>query len=119
MICIRGMRPWMPWPSESGEANALTKQRNPMTNRDELPALLGGRPVRPHGPPDWPMPDEDVLQALQSAYKDGSWGKYQGIYVERLEKQLAQYLRLEFVATCGSGTFAIELALRALKVGAG
>jgi dTDP-4-amino-4,6-dideoxygalactose transaminase len=90
-----------------------------MANLDELPALLGGRPVRPQGPPDWPTPDEDVLQALQSAYKDGSWGKYQGVYVERLEKELARYHSLEFAATCGSGTFAVELALRALKIGPG
>jgi dTDP-4-amino-4,6-dideoxygalactose transaminase len=65
------------------------------------------------------MPDEDVHQALNAAYRDGSWGKYQGVYVEQLEKQLAQYHDLEFAATCGSGTFAVELALRALKVGPG
>src|SRR6516225_7977559 len=109
MICIKGTRRWMLWPSGSGEASARTKQGNPMANLDELPALLGGRPVRPQGPPDWPTPDEDVLQALQSAYKDGSWGKYQGVYVERLEKELARYHSLEFAATCGSGTFAVEL----------
>jgi perosamine synthetase len=90
-----------------------------MLSLDELPALLGGRPVRPQGPPDWPMPDENVLQALESAYRDGSWGKYHGLYVERLEKQLAQYHGVEFAATCGSGTFAVELALRALKIGPG
>jgi dTDP-4-amino-4,6-dideoxygalactose transaminase len=65
------------------------------------------------------MPDEDVFHALESAYRDGSWGKYHGLYVERLEKQLAQYHDLEFAATCGSGTFAVELALRALKIGPG
>jgi dTDP-4-amino-4,6-dideoxygalactose transaminase len=90
-----------------------------MVSHDDLPALLGGQPVRPQGPPDWPVPDENVLQALQSAYRDGSWGKYQGAYIERLEKQLAQYHRVEFVATCCSGTFAVELALRALKIGPG
>ncbi len=86
---------------------------------DDLPALLGGRPVRPQGPPDWPYPDEDVLHALQAAYRDGSWGKYQGVYVERLENQLAKYHGVEFAGTCGSGTFAVELALRALKIGPG
>ncbi len=90
-----------------------------MSSLDELPALLGGRPVRPQGPPDWPIPDEDVLQALESAYRDGSWGKYHGLYVERLEKQLAHYHGVEFAATCGSGTFAVELALRTLKIGPG
>ncbi len=90
-----------------------------MASVDELPAILGGRPVRPQGPPDWPIADEDIWQALQAAYRDGSWGKYQGGNVERLENRLAKYHGVEFVATCGSGTFAVELALRALKISPG
>ncbi|MBY0521804.1 MAG: aminotransferase class I/II-fold pyridoxal phosphate-dependent enzyme [Gemmataceae bacterium] len=84
-----------------------------------LPALLGGPPVRPQGPPDWPLPDLDVLDALQSAYRDGSWGKYHGPHVEALEAKLAAYHQVEFAHTCASGTFAVELALRALKIGNG
>ncbi len=83
------------------------------------PALLGGPAVRPQGPPGWPVPDEDVLLALQSAYADGSWGKYRGAYVECLERRLADYHGGGFALACGSGTFAVELALRALKVGPG
>ena len=30
-----------------------------------LPALLGGPPVRPQGPPAWPPADEAILHALQ------------------------------------------------------
>jgi dTDP-4-amino-4,6-dideoxygalactose transaminase len=90
-----------------------------MASLDELPAILGGRPVRPQGPPDWPTADEDIWLALQAAYRDGSWGKYQGGNIERLENRLANYHGVEFVATCSSGTFAVELALRALKVGPG
>src|SRR5262249_18747865 len=85
----------------------------------DLPALLGGSPVRPQGPPGWPLPDDDVRHALLSAYQDGSWGKYHGAYVERLCQRLAQYHESEFALTCGSGTFAVELALRALKAGSG
>ena len=84
-----------------------------------LPALLGGAPVCPEGPPDWPPPDEDVLQALQAAYRDGSWGKYHGGHVERLEERLAHSHAVPFAVTCASGTFAVELALRALQVGPG
>src|SRR2546425_4646585 len=84
-----------------------------------LPALLGGPPACPQGPPPWPVPDEDVLRALQTAYADGSWGKYHGGLVARLEERLAQYHAVEFAVTCASGTFAVELALRALKVGPG
>src|SRR5262249_54776035 len=84
-----------------------------------LPALLGGTPVRPEGPPPWPPADSAVLDALQAAFRDGSWGKYHGVYVERLEERLQEYLGVEHVVPCGSGTFAVELALRALKVGPG
>jgi dTDP-4-amino-4,6-dideoxygalactose transaminase len=86
---------------------------------DTRPALLGGSPVRPQGPTDWPVPDEDVLRALNDAYADGSWGKYHGNSVTLLEARLAEYHGIGHALTCGSGTFAVELALRALKVGPG
>jgi dTDP-4-amino-4,6-dideoxygalactose transaminase len=90
-----------------------------MSAADSLPALLGGPPVRPEGPPDWPPADEAVREALLAAWRDGSWGKYHGGHVLRLEGRLAADHGVEFALTCGSGTFAIELALRALKVGPG
>src|SRR5438105_6927533 len=83
------------------------------------PVLLGGTPVRPQGPPVWPIPDNDVLAALQQAYQDGSWGTYHGHHVEGLEQRLADYHQIAHVLTCASGTFAVELALRALQVGPG
>src|SRR5437868_4293696 len=49
---------------------------------------------------------------------DRSWGKYQGGHVQRLEERLAAIHGCLALA-CGSGTFAVELALRALKVGPG
>ena len=85
----------------------------------DLPALLGGPPVRPEGPPDWPPPDAAVAEALRAACGDGSWGKYQGGHVERLERRLADMHGVPFAAVCSSGTLAVELALRALKVGPG
>jgi perosamine synthetase len=88
-------------------------------NAFELPALCGGPAVRPDGPPDWPGPDPDVREALMRAWADGSWGKYHGGNGERLERRLQTYHGIEHAILCGSGTYAIELALRALKVGAG
>lgn len=82
-----------------------------------LPALLGGSAVRPLGPPLWPMPDEDVRAALLAAYEDGSWGKYHGPHVEKLEDELCRYHAVAHAVTCSSGTIAVELALRGLKVG--
>lgn len=84
-----------------------------------MPAFLGGEPIRPQGPPDWPLADQAILEALREAYRDGSWGRYQGGHVAQLERRLAEMHRIDHVLTCGSGTFAVELALRALKVGAG
>jgi dTDP-4-amino-4,6-dideoxygalactose transaminase len=86
---------------------------------DARPALLGGPPIRPQGPPPWPPADEDVLHALHAAYADGSWGKYQGEYVGRLMDRLREFHGVEHVLPCGSGTYAVELALRSLKVGSG
>jgi perosamine synthetase len=86
---------------------------------NSLPALLGGEPIRPQGPPDWPVADEAIREAMQSAYRDGSWGRYHGGHVARLEQRLAEMHQVAHVLTCGSGTFAVELALRALKVGPG
>src|SRR4051812_19276688 len=85
----------------------------------DTPALLGGPPVRPEGPPDWPPPDPDVLAAVQAAHADGSWGKYLGPNVPRLEERLAEFHGVPHVATCGSGTLAVEVALRAIGIGPG
>jgi perosamine synthetase len=85
----------------------------------DLPALLGGLAVRPQGPPDWPPADEEVRVALDAVWRAGSWGKYQGGQVGELEQSLAILHNVAHALTCGSGTFAVELALRALKVRAG
>jgi dTDP-4-amino-4,6-dideoxygalactose transaminase len=85
----------------------------------DLPAILGGAPAWPQGPPAWPCADADVLDALQRAYRDGSWGIYHGPNVPALDQALRDYFGVEHVVLCGSGTFAVELGLRALKVGPG
>ena len=85
----------------------------------DLPAILGGTPVRPVGPPIWPCPDSDVEAALLSTLADGSWGKYHGPHVARLSRLLAEYHRTAHVVLCSSGTAAVELALRGLGVGPG
>ncbi len=84
-----------------------------------LPALLGGSPVRPAGPPVWPMPDPDVLAAIGSAAASGMWGQYHGEHVCALESELAQFHGIPHAITCASGTLAVEAALRTLRVGPG
>jgi perosamine synthetase len=84
-----------------------------------LPALMGGAPIRPQGPPAWPPADPEILEVLQKAYRDGWWGKYQAGQSERLEAWLREFHQVEHVLLCGSGNYAVELGLRALKIAAG
>ncbi len=91
----------------------------PRVEPTDDPALLGGPAVCPEGPPDWPFPDPDVGAAIESALADGSWGKYHGPHVPRLEAELASFFGIPFVLTCSSGTLAVQAALHALKVEAG
>lgn len=85
----------------------------------DLPALLGGAPVRPEGPPVWPLPDPDVRDAIASAVASGAWGQYHGEHVGALESELAVFHQVAHAMTCASGTLAVEAALRALRVGDG
>ncbi len=81
--------------------------------------MLGGSPVRPEGPPTWPLPDPDVHAALAAAVASGAWGQYHGAEVCALESELAAFHGVPHALTCASGTLAVEAALRALRVGAG
>src|SRR5437868_5651821 len=81
-------------------------------------ALNGGTPAMSSGPPSWPPRDEAILAALQAAYADGSWGRYHGPHCERLRELLAEMHGTPHVWLCSSGTIAVELALRGLKVSA-
>lgn len=82
-------------------------------------AIDGGRPAFPEGPPGWPTQDEAVHRALEEVFADGNWGRYEGPYLEKLAAGLAAKHRVRHVRLCSSGTIAVELALRGLKVGEG
>lgn len=95
--------------------------REPASDREDIdrPALMGGRPVRPTGPPTWPGSDPAVVRSVQDALVDGSWGVYLGPHVARLEADLARLFAIPHAITCASGTLAMEMALRAIGVGPG
>lgn len=82
-------------------------------------AIDGGPKAFPEGPPCWPRPDDDVARALADAYADGSWGQYEGRHATELTRQLAALHGVSHVHLCSSGTIAVELALRGLRVGTG
>jgi len=90
-----------------------------MCPQSDIPAILGGTPVRPGGPPDWPGPHPEVAAAVAASLADGTWGKYHGPHVPRLIERLAADHAVPHVVLCASGTTAIELALRGLAIGPG
>lgn len=67
----------------------------------------------------WPRDDADVREALAAALADGSWGRYHGPHVERLTADISKSFESPYVLPCCSGTFAVELALRAVGVDEG
>ena len=82
----------------------------------ERPAILGGTPVRPAGPPGWPRSDPLVQEIFSGLIESGNWGRYHGPHLPELCRQLADFHDLEHVLTCCSGTAGVELALRGLGV---
>jgi dTDP-4-amino-4,6-dideoxygalactose transaminase len=90
-----------------------------MPDPDDLPAILGGVPAFPDGPPAWPPAWQDVRAALDAASAGGSWGQYHGPHVRALEELLGESFGVPHVLTCASGTLAVEAALRAVGVGPG
>jgi dTDP-4-amino-4,6-dideoxygalactose transaminase len=89
-----------------------------MTEDSRL-AIRGGKPLLPQGPPPWPLPDEEIRSALEAAYVDGTWGRYHGPHCDRLKSLLADLCGVSQAWLCSSGTIAVELALRGLKVSSG
>jgi len=89
------------------------------TDSDLGLASHGGSHAAAAGPPAWPGPDEAVRAALESAWADGSWGQYDGPHGRRLAQRLAEMHGVQQAWCCSSGTVAVELALRGLRVSDG
>ncbi len=85
----------------------------------DTPALLGGSPVRPQGPPVWPRRTAETDAVLESLRDSGEWGRYHGPHSARLISALSHSLQQDHVQLCSSGTAAVELALRGCQVGPG
>ena len=85
----------------------------------DLPAILGGTPLRLAGPPAWPGDWPEVKAALDACLRDGSWGKYHGPNCAALVDQLNAFHGTAETILCASGTVAVELALRGVRVETG
>lgn len=83
------------------------------------PAICGGRPAFPDGPPPWRPASDAVAAALREAVERGTWSGYDGPNLARLVERLGEMLGVSHVLPCSSGTIAVELALRGVGVGPG
>ncbi|HAY81167.1 MAG TPA: perosamine synthetase [Planctomycetaceae bacterium] len=70
-------------------------------------------------PDAWPPRDPEIQAALQQAFASGDWGKYHGQQCDALSAALRHTHQVSFARLCCSGTMAVELALRGLKIGVG
>lgn len=82
-------------------------------------AIDGGKPAFTTPLPAWPITDEAIEDVLSKALRDGTWGTYDGPWIERLHHQLSEMFQCDFVHSCSSGTIAVEMALRGVGVQAG
>ena len=86
---------------------------------DDRPAILGGAPLRPGGPPPWPPADPRIAAVLADLAETGGWGRYHGPHAAALEAALADRHGVRGVHLCAGGTAAVELALIGVGVTAG
>lgn len=94
------------------------------TDRNTIPAIEGGTPVRTMPWPKWPVYDETELAALRQALESGQWwwvgaqDAGRGMVID-FERKWAEYQHAKYAICVPNGTIAIEAALRAAGVGCG
>ena len=69
----------------------------------------------PNWPPKWPEIEAEIAESIRS----GDWGSYQSVAHERLTAEIAGIAGVKHARLVGSGSAAIEMALRALGIGKG
>lgn len=82
-------------------------------------AIDGGAPVRTRPYPAWPMYDHTELAGLQTALQGGVWANASGPLVQQFEQQFAAFHDARYAIAVPTGTISLEIALRALGIGAG
>src|SRR5271167_2534928 len=84
-------------------------------------AILGGQPLRTRPYPAWPVFDDRERAQLEDVLTSSSWGGYPSPNRKAAEfaKTFAEYQGARFAIPTTSGTSALEVALKALGVGAG
>ncbi|MEM3897356.1 MAG: DegT/DnrJ/EryC1/StrS family aminotransferase [Nitrososphaerota archaeon] len=79
----------------------------------ELPAILGGEPVRKKPYPSWPIHDKREEELLLEALRSGRWS-IGGGFQEEFERRFAEFQHAKHALLCSSGTAALKIALKAM-----
>ena len=79
----------------------------------ELPAILGGEPIRRKPYPSWPIYGGREEELLLEALKSGRWS-VGGRFQEEFERRFAEFQHAKHALLCSSGTAALKIALRAM-----
>ncbi len=80
-------------------------------------ALHGGSPVRTEPYTSWPEFDEAEIQAVTDALRTGNWASGDGDRsLVNFERSFAAYQGAEYCLAVSSGTSALEIALRSLRL---
>jgi dTDP-4-amino-4,6-dideoxygalactose transaminase len=84
-------------------------------------ALCGGAPVRPQGYPEWPVHDEDDVQAVAEVVRSGRWGGFPepGPLAAGFAERFAAYQGARHGVVMANGTVTMEVGLKALGIGWG
>lgn len=82
-------------------------------------AINGGTPVRTAPWPKWPEVDERDVAAVSDVIRSGRWGRLGGTKAAEFEQKFAAYQGAKYGLGVSSGTAALEIALRAMKLGPG
>ncbi len=82
-------------------------------------AVEGGAPVRLAAFPRWPLFESDEIEAVSAVLASGRVNYWTGEECLRFEEKFASAVGVSHAITLANGTLALELALRALDVGAG
>lgn len=90
--------------------------------KSDTPAREGGLPVRDivQRPwPKWPIYTAEEEQALLSVLHSGAWWSVEGTQCTEFEKEFAAFQDAKYGVACTNGTAALEISLRALRIGCG
>ena len=82
-------------------------------------ALAGGSPLRRKPFPQWPIWDQEEVDAVQAVVSSGRWGATQGTEVRHFEEEFAAYQEAAYGIAVVNGTVALKLALTAAGIGVG